>query len=285
MTSIVTTHPGSSPTPILRDTPTMDWVGILMYVSAWSWHRGRMTMAGGTGRQPGRTGTGGSAVAGGIAVALVVMAYLHITGSATVDPVEATISDYVGVPGGYVLLGTAAFALTAGAVALAAGLRPAALPDPGPPATMLLSGSAALVLVAVFPTNAPDTPAGVVANLHRVAGGWVFAALPLAGWMVARRARLADAWRPLAPLLTGVAGATGVLSAVFLLSHLPIVIGTSPGFPLLGGMERVLYASVMLVLLVTARATRLAVDGARNTSGVALGDLDAGHSADIGRVA
>jgi heme A synthase len=249
-----------------------------------------MTMAGGTGREPGETGTGGSAVAGrvvagGIALALVVMAYLHVTGSATVDPVDATISDYVRLPGGYVLLALAAFALAAGAVALAAGLSPAGLPDAGPPVGVLLSGSAALVLVGLFPTNAPDTPAGVVANLHRVAGGWVFAALPLAGWMVARRARLAPGWRSFAPLLTGVAGATGVLSAVFLLSHLPIVIGTSPGFPLLGGVERVLYASMMLVLLVTGRATRLAVDGVRNTSGVALGDPDTGHPADIGRVA
>jgi len=217
-------------------------------------------------------------VAGGIAVALVTMGFLHVAGAATVDPLDATISDYVNVPGGYVLLALAAFALAAGAVALAAGLAPA------PPTRLLLSGSTALVLVAVFPTNAPDTPAGVVATIHRVAGGWVFASLPLAGWMVARRARLVDGWRALAPRLTGVAGATAVLSAGFLLSHVPIVIGTSPGFPLLGGVERVLYASVMLVLLVTARSVRLAVDDAPNTAGVTT-DAVLHDPTDIGRVA
>lgn len=223
-------------------------------------------------------------MAGGIAVALVTMGFLHVAGAATVDPLDATISDYVNVPGGYVLLALAAFALAAGAVALAAGLVPAGLPDPAPPTRLLLSGSTALVLVAVFPTNAPDTPAGVVATIHRVAGGWVFASLPLAGWMVARRARLVDGWRALAPRLTGVAGATAVLSAGFLLSHVPIVIGTSPGFPLLGGVERVLYASVMLVLLVTARSVRLAVDDAPNTAGVTT-DAVLHDPTDIGRVA
>lgn len=266
----MTTHPGSTPTTGLRDYPTLDSVGNLMYVSAAGWHRGRMTMTGGAGPRPGGTWTGGSIVAGGIAVALVAMGYLHIAGAGIVDPLDATISDYVNVPGGYVLLALAAFALAGSVVALAAGLAPSGLPDPAPPTRLLLSGAAGLLLVAVFPTNAPDTPAGVVANIHRVAGGWVFVSLPLAGWMVARRVPV--------PRLTGIAGATGVLSAVFLLSHVPIVIGTSPGFPLLGGVERVLYASVMLVLLVTARSTRLAVDDAPDTS-------DAVHPTDIGRVA
>lgn len=243
-----------------------------MYVSAGGWHRGRMTMTGGAGLRPGGTWTGGSVVAGGIAVALVTMGYLHVAGAGVVDPLDATISDYVNVPGGYVLLAVAAFALAAGVVALAAGLAPAGVPDPQPPTRLLLSGSAALVLVGVFPTNAPDAAAGVVATIHRIAGGWVLAALPVAGWMVARRV--------LEPRLTWIAGGTVALSAVFLLSHVPIVIGTSPGFPLLGGVERVLYASVMLVLLATARSTRLAVDGAPTTSDAILRD-----PTDIGRVA
>jgi hypothetical protein len=52
------------------------------------------------------------------------------------------------------------------------------------------------------------------------------------------------------------------VSAFFLVSHLPIVIGGSFGFPLLGGVQRVLYSLVMLVLVATARATRLAVERA-----------------------
>jgi len=240
VSTLVSTHPGGTPALIPRDYPTMDWVGILMYVSACGWHRGRMTMIGGTGSRPGGTWTGGTVVTGGVAVALVTMGYLHVTGAAAVDPLDRTISDHVGVPGGYGLLAVAAFS--------------------------------------------PDTPAGVVANIHRVAGARVFASLPPDGWMVASRARPADGWRAHAPRLTWVAGATSVLSAVFLLSHLPIVIGTSSGFPLLGGVERVLYAAVMLVLLVTARATRLAVPRGSDRSATALGTC-AEQPADIGRVA
>jgi hypothetical protein len=81
--------------------------------------------------------------------------------------------------------------------------------------------------------------------------------------MVARRARLAQEWRAAAPVLNGVAGVTGVLSGLFLLSHVPIVIGASSEIPLLGWVERVVYAAVMLLLLVTARALRLAVAPAR----------------------
>jgi hypothetical protein len=265
----------------------MDWVGILMSVSAACWHGGPMMMIGGTGRRPGETWTGGSVVAGGVLLALLTMAYVHVAAVGVVDPLEQTISDYVAIPGGYLLLALAAVALAVAGIALAAGLRPAGLPDAGPPATLLMSGSAALLLVAVFPTNAPGTPAGVVANIHRVAGGWVFAALPLAAWLVARRARNAPGWGAMVPTLTWCAGVTGLLSAGFLLSHVPIVIGTSSGFPLLGGVERVLYAAMMVVLLVTARATWLAVTDARARraapEGVVLGAT--ALPTDIGRVA
>jgi hypothetical protein len=219
-------------------------------------------------------------VVGGVAVTLLTMGYLHVVGATVVDPLDATISDYVHVPGGYLLLALAAFALAASVVALAAGLAPAGLPDPLPPTRLLLSGSAALVLVALFPTNAPDTPAGVVANIHRVAGAWVLAALPLAGRMVAGRARQARRWLPSAARLTWVAGGTTVLSAGFMLSHVPIVIGMSPGVPLLGGAERVLYAAVLVVVLVTARTTRCAVEESPDAAGAILDD-----PTDIGRVA
>jgi hypothetical protein len=92
----------------------------------------------------------------------------------------------------------------------------------------------------------------------------------LAAWLVARRARSAPGWTAAAPALTWCAGVTGLPGLTSLPSHVPIVIGGSPGFPLLGGVERVLYA-VMLVLVTTARATRLAVDGALVPSAVPVG--------------
>jgi hypothetical protein len=243
--------------------PRVDSVEILMSVSASGWHGVPMTPTGGTGPELGGTTWAGEAtVTTCVIVALLPLGFLHVNGIGAIDPLTDTISDYVFVPGGYALLGMAALSLAVASFVLAAGLRRAGLPRPGLPAALLVSAAVALVLVAVFPTHYPGTTPGLVSTVHRAAGGWVFAIVPLAGWMVARRARSAPAWTAAAPALSWCAGATGVLSAVFILSHVPIVIAGSPGFPLLGGVQRVLYAAVMLVLVATARATRLAVDRA-----------------------
>jgi hypothetical protein len=50
------------------------------------------------------------------------------------------------------------------------------------------------------------------------------------------------------------------LGAIFLRGHVPIVITGSSGFPLMSGLQRVVLAAVMLVLVAAARATRLAVE-------------------------
>jgi hypothetical protein len=84
--------------------------------------------------------------------------------------------------------------------------------------------------------------------------------LPLAAWLVAVRARTAPAWQPAALPLTWAAGIAGAVSTFFLLNHVPIVIAGSPFFPFLGGLQRVLYVAVMVVLVMTARATRLATE-------------------------
>jgi hypothetical protein len=47
VTSSGSTHMGSTTTPDLRDSPTMNWVVILMSLSAGRWHRGGMTLVGG----------------------------------------------------------------------------------------------------------------------------------------------------------------------------------------------------------------------------------------------
>lgn len=241
----------------------MDSVEILMSVSAWDWHGRPMMRIGGTGREPARTWSGAGLAAAFVLFALLPMTFLHVVGADVVDPAEITISDYVGVPGGFWLLAVAAGSLAIAALVLAGGLGPAGLSRPEAPAGLLASGAAALVIVALFPTNYPGTPVGIVANIHRVAGAWVFISLPLACWLIARRARETSNWSPLAPTLTWVAGTTGGLSAVFLLSHLPNVVAGSQVVPLMGALERVLYAAVMLSLIATARATRLAVDGGR----------------------
>ena len=230
-----------------------------------------MTTSGGAEQELGEGSWAGEAIVLCCAiVTLIPMGLLHTSGIGWVDPLTRTISDYIVVPGGYALLGVAAISLAVAGAVLAGGLRRSGLARPELPAVLLRSGSVALVLVALFPTHHPDEAAGLVATVHRAAGGWVLVAVPLAAWLVARRARLTPEWAPAAPALTWVAGATGLLSLWFLLSHVPIVIGASPGFPLVAEVQRVLYAAVILVLVVTARATRLAVERALETSGTAV---------------
>lgn len=258
--------------PGMGEFPRMNSVELLMSVSAAAWHGGRMTTTGGTGPRSGGMWAGEALVTTCVIVALLPLVLLHAGSAGAVDPLTDVISDYVFVPGGYALLGVSALSLAVASVVLATGLGRAGLPGSRGPAALLGSVAAALVLVAAFPTHAPGTSPGMVSTLHRAAGGWVLAMLPLAVWQVAGRARTAPAWRSTAPALAWSAGITGVLSALFLLSHVPIVVAGSPGFPLMGGVQRVVYAAVMLMLVVTATATRLALVRARDT-GVEPGPL------------
>jgi hypothetical protein len=243
-----------------------------MCVSARSWHGERMTTMGGTGSVPGGTWAGEAIVTTCVIVALLPLLFLHVNGIGAVDPVTDVISDYVFQPGGYALLGISLLSLTVAGVVLATGLYAAGLPRTRMPFALLMSVAVAFVLVAVFPTHAAGTSAGLVSNVHRAAGGWIFAMVPLSAWLITRRASSAPAWQPAVPALSWVSGFTGVLSAFYLLSHVPIVIGGLPGFPFIGAVQRVLYAAVMLVLVAMARATRLAVDRALVPAAVPSGD-------------
>jgi hypothetical protein len=217
-----------------------------------------MTRNGGSGPAPAGSRGGDPVVLGCVGVALLPVAVLHLSASTTVDPLASTISDYVTVPGGHALLGISAAALAAAGLVLAAALRHSALPGTGVPAALMVSWSAALLVVAVFPTNAPGTPPDAAAAVHRVAGAWVFAVLPLVGVLVAWRARsAADRSGPVSAVAWW-SGATAVASLAFLLAHIPVVVLGAPGFPLLGAIQRVLVAAVLGTLLVLARAVRLA---------------------------
>lgn len=239
----------------------MDSVEILMSVSVLGWHGMPMTSTGGTGREAaGGAWAGEAIVTASVIVALLPLGFLHLRSSGSIDPLTAVISDYVFQSGGYTLLGAAAISLAVACVVLATGLRRAELPASRAPATLFVTAAVGLVLVALFPTHTPGTTPGLVSTVHRVAGGWVFAVLPLAAWLVARRARSAPPWQPAARPLAWAAGIAGVVSVFFMLNHVPIVIAGSPLFPFLGGVQRVLYAAVMVVLVMSARATRLATE-------------------------
>jgi hypothetical protein len=245
----------------------MDSVEILMSVSTPAWHGVPMTSTGGSGREPAGVARAGEAiVTAAVTVALLPLGFLHVSSIGSLDPSTTVISDYVFLPGGYALLGGAAISSAVACVALACGMRRADLPRSRPPAVLFVSAAVGLVLVAVFPTHTPGTTPGLVSTVHRAAGGWVFAVLPLAAWLVARRARSAPAWQPAARPLAVAAAISGVISAVFLLNHVPIVIAGSPFLPHIGALQRVLYAAVMVVLVMTARATRLAAERVHDTA-------------------
>lgn len=220
----------------------------------------------------GSTWAGEAIVTTCVIVSLLSLLFLHVNGIGAIDPLNDVISGYVFQPGGYALLGISALSMAVGTIVLATGLCTAGLPRPRLPFALLMSVAVAFVLVAVFPTHEVGTSAGLVSNVHRTAGGWIFAMLPLSACLIARRASSAPAWQPAVPALSWVSGFTGVLSAFYLLSYVPIVIGGLPGFPFTGAVQRVLYAAVMLVLVTTARATRLAVDRALVPAAVPSGD-------------
>jgi Protein of unknown function (DUF998) len=248
----------------------MDSVEILMSVSELGWHGMPMTSTGGHGSEPaGAAWAGESLVTASVIVALLPLGFLHVSSIGSLDPLTAVISDYVFEPGGYALLGAAAISLAVGCVAIGTGLHRAGLPAARVPAALFVSAAVALVLVAVFPTHTPGTTPGLVSTVHRAAGGWAFAALPLAAWLVAVRSRSATPWQPAAVPLAWAAGTAGAVSAFFLLNHVPIVITGSPFFPFLGGVQRVLCVAVMVVLVMTARATRLAAERVESPVAVA----------------
>jgi hypothetical protein len=212
------------------------------------------------GRPAGRVGWAGeSAVLAAVSVALLLMGVLHVLGSTVVDPVSETISDYVAVPGGYTLLGMSTMAMAVAGVLLIGGVRAAQLPRARTVTGLLVVWSAALVVVAVFPTNDPGTPVTVSAWVHRWGGAVMFAVLPVIVALVARRAAAAEHWAPAAPALRVWAWIGGACTGVFLLSQIPVGFGLGPALPWIGLMQRLLFGLVMVLVAVLARAVQVAV--------------------------
>jgi hypothetical protein len=156
-------------------------------------------------------------VFGAIGVAVLAMLVLHLTAAGRLDPVTTTVSDYVSVPGGSVLL-----ALSTLAIAVAAAVVPVGLVRARAPGAALLFGlgSAGLLASIAFPTNAAGAAVSVDTVLHRYAAGLFFVSLPVAALLTLRR--LPDrgvAWLTALSVMAGVA---------FLVSHVPLVF---PGWP------------------------------------------------------
>lgn len=182
----------------------------------------------------------GRGIAGaGIALAAAVIATLHVAGVGRVDPVAQTVSEYVALPGGAALLGLAAAGLIVAGLAGAVTLNTTAR-------RLLLVWAAAVLLVAVFPTNLPGQPPDVSALVHRWAGALVFALPPVAGAVAARTAG------PRRIPLTAASAAAAVAAGAFLLAHAPHVLAGADVFGYLGLVERVAYATLLVLLVAIA---------------------------------
>ncbi|MET7666679.1 DUF998 domain-containing protein [Micromonospora luteifusca] len=140
---------------------------------------------------------------GGIALAALLTVIGHLEVNDDLSPWALTISDFaVSDRGG--VIDVAMMVLALATVALLYGLRRTGPPraESGRTAEFLLgTWAAGLLLAAVVPTNEPGTAMTTAAYLHRYASVVAFLALPVGGWLLARRSDLAPAARTLRTLV------------------------------------------------------------------------------------
>ncbi|MET8282489.1 DUF998 domain-containing protein [Micromonospora sp. NPDC005174] len=190
---------------------------------------------------PGTRNTGLLAL-GGIAVAALLTVIGHLEVNDDLNPWALTISDFaVSDRGGVIDAAMVVLALTT--VALLHGLRRTDPPRSGRAIELLLGAwVAGLLLAAVVPTNEPGATMTTSAYVHRYASVVAFLALPVGGWLLARRPDLTPAARTLRTLV--------VLSLVLAGG---MVWSAYPGDRLLIGLaERLLILTEVAVLATVA---------------------------------
>lgn len=223
-------------------------------------------------RTPGRALaglTGGPAPIRGARVALAgalasvpPIVLLHLDAPSGTSAARTTISDVVVTTP----LGEPLFGLTAGALAVAGlalaramtGLAGTAL------TRALLAGWAlALVTAAAFPTNLPGRPADTSSTIHLIAGGAVFALLPLAGTRLWRH-RAGSLTPGLRRTLLAVCLVSAALSTALILNRLPGVVGRAdltlpPGLlQRAAGAAQILLAALLGLAVRRSRAVQIA---------------------------
>jgi hypothetical protein len=199
----------------------------------------------------------GGVVSGALGVAMLAMFLLHLMGIGRLDPATTTVSDYVSVPGGALLLGAAVLGVATATAAMAISLLRTGLPGTTRPCLLYGLGCAGLVATIAFPTNAVGTPASADTILHRYAAALFFVSLPVAALLTRRL--LPDRT---VGLLTAASAAIGM---AFLISHIPLVLPNWPGAPEIatylprGLAERGLLTVDIALLAALARSIRQAV--------------------------
>jgi hypothetical protein len=209
---------------------------------------------------PGIRNTGLLAL-GGIALAALLTVIGHLEVNNDLNPWALTISDFaVSDRGGVIDVAMVVLALAT--VALLYGLRHTGPPRPraGTAELLLAAWVAGLLLSALVPTNEPGTAMTSAAYLHRYASVVAFLALPVGGWLLARRPDLAPAARTLRTLvLLSLALAAAMIWSAY------------PGDRVLIGLaERLLILTEVAVLATVAvlqtRAVEQRVTPARGAS-------------------
>ena len=183
--------------------------------------------------------------------ATAARAALQVMGLGSLDPMRSTASDVFYVPGGVLLFTVAVGCLLASTTSWARALSHA---HRRLPAALVWVAGAALVLVALFPTDPPGTAAmSLSASIHRYAAAAVFAAVPLAGWICARSlhepAARAMRWLVAASALVGALAIAGRLGTAAPRQWQPALQALHD---VSGGVERVQLVLLVVVLVIGA---------------------------------
>ncbi|MGH3647549.1 MAG: DUF998 domain-containing protein [Micromonosporaceae bacterium] len=183
-------------------------------------------------------------------VSLGAAAYLHLAAYPQVSPVADTVSSYVHSGGG-TALAVSASALAVGFGVLLAGLAAAGLRFDATTRALAAIWGLALLAIAWFPADLPNSTRTLSGLVHNWAGAAVFSCLPLASWRIS--GALAGAWRRVAGTVRRLAAAAGGAFLGFLVTHPPVNRWYGAG-PMHGLGERILLALQLGIVLVLATA-------------------------------
>ncbi|MGN9764636.1 DUF998 domain-containing protein [Micromonospora sp. SD12] len=192
---------------------------------------------------------------GGIALAALLAVIGHVEVNEDLDPWALTVSDFAVSDRGGVIDAAMVVLAAATAVLLPALWRAHRPSDAGPKRAaeaLLAAWVGGLLLAAVVPTNQPGLPMDAAAYVHRYASVVAFLALPVAGWLLARRLPGAAGRR-----VRGLATASVALAAAMVWSAYP------GDRLLLGLVERLLILTEVAMLVVVAVALLRRVTPAR----------------------
>ncbi|WP_019546379.1 DUF998 domain-containing protein [Streptomyces sulphureus] len=189
--------------------------------------------------------------------ALLLMGALHLHPG--YSPLHDVLSSYALSPvtAGFFTAAVLAMAVAVGALGASLGRLLPAARTPLLRAALAVS-VAAFAATALFPTD-PETPHTATGFIHRYAAGTAFAALAVAGSLLARRLRGTDGWERTGRRLTGWAVVTWWGIAVFAVAHVRVLWPASAAadmlswFPERGIVQRLLLCAQIALLLAVAR--------------------------------